>query len=203
MATKADSIYTAIAAVQNEVTNIKKDGDNPYFSSQYVTLEKLMQVLKPILKKHGLLVIQSVTYIGENESVKPALETCIHKDNQSIKSTMLLMTKSQDPQAQGSAITYARRYALMSIFGLVPSESDDDGNAASPAPIEKAMTQTQWLELGKLLDEKGIKSKEDKILLIRTIAGDKPLNTSAYARLEKEINNAQADTLQDVLMEAK
>jgi hypothetical protein len=49
-----------------------------------------------------------------------------------LEGSMPLMLKSADPQGQGSALTYARRYSIMAVLGLVPDE-DDDGNRAQEA----------------------------------------------------------------------
>lgn len=69
---------------------------------------------------------------------QPALRTrLIHSETgEFIESTMPLILAKNDPQGQGSAITYARRYALAAIFG-VTGEKDDDGNssrAGTPVP---------------------------------------------------------------------
>jgi len=145
--------------VQKELPKIGKDANNPYFNSGYLTLEKLMDKVLPIFQRHELLLIQYPSFGGGAGGEIGSLITEIFDGDKKIFGCeMLLATKSQDPQAQGSAITYARRYALMAILGIVPAETDDDGNAASPAPIEKAMNQSQWIELGKLLEDKGIKS---------------------------------------------
>ena len=185
--------------IQRELPKIGKDANNPYFKSGYLTLEKLLDVMLPKLNEKGLLLVQYPSVTEEGVAV---LFTEIY-DGDSIvhSSAMSLALKSQDPQAQGSAITYARRYALMAIFVIVPAETDDDGNAATPISPEKGMNKTQWAALGKLLDEKGISDRDDKIRLIQTLSEGKPLNTSAYNRLEKEITEAAPDTLQNILME--
>jgi uncharacterized protein (DUF3820 family) len=66
----------------------------------------------------------------------PALETrLIHAESgEQITSHMPLVLTKQDPQSQGSALTYARRYALLAILGLVGDEDDDASRAQSPDP---------------------------------------------------------------------
>ena len=193
-----------ILEIQKEMPKIGKDGDNPYFSSSYLTLGKLLDKVLPIMQKHNVLLLQTPSAVITDSNLFGTLKTEMidgETDDLLFSSEMLLATKSQDPQAQGSAITYARRYALMTILGIVPAETDDDGNKSSPAPIERSMNKTQWGALGTLLDEKGISSRDDKITLIRALAGDQPLNTSAYARLEKEIKEAMSDTLQQIILD--
>lgn len=195
-------MYEKIAKVQGEIGKLSKDADNPYFKSGYLTLEKLLDNLRPLLEKHKLVLTQCPSAIIDNGNTVGILKTVITdlENEEQLETEMLLASKATDPQAQGSAITYARRYALMAIFAIVPSETDDDGNAASPAPIEKAMTPTQLVELGKIMADKGIVSQDDKKTLIRALAGNKPLNTSALERLKKQLEEAQADTLREIIL---
>lgn len=194
-------MFNKLLRVQKGIASVKKDSDNPYFHSSYANIEAVLDVVLPALNDAGLVLNQYITTVGESENIKPALKTVITdtESGESIDSTMLLMTKSNDPQAQGSSVTYARRYAIVSMLGI--RQEDDDGNAATPIPADKAMNKTQWAALGKLLDEKGITDRDDKIKLIQTLSDGKALNTSAYQRLEKEIAEAAPDTLQNILME--
>jgi hypothetical protein len=49
---------------------------------------------------------------------------------------ILRMKDANNPQQQGSAITYARRYALAAIFNL--NQEDDDANSASGHKVTTA-----------------------------------------------------------------
>ena len=78
--------------------------------------------------KHGLIWVTLPVCRGDVPVLHYRL---IHAaTGESIDGEMLLMLAKQDPQGQGSAITYARRYSLMAVLGLVADE-DDDGNNAS------------------------------------------------------------------------
>lgn len=116
----------ALLAVQQEAPKLQRDGINPHFGSEYVTLESLMQTVLPILNAHGVVLVQAPA-----EGV--LVTRLIHADTGEVEAarTPLMLTK-QDPQSQGSAITYARRYALMAMLGLA-ADADDDGNAARPS----------------------------------------------------------------------
>jgi hypothetical protein len=59
------------------------------------------------------------------------------ESGEQMEGTMLLQAAKNDPQGQGSAITYAKRYALMALCGLSADE-DDDGNKASQPPRRRA-----------------------------------------------------------------
>jgi hypothetical protein len=126
-----NEIATALVAAQAEFSAVPKGSVNPFFKSKYAALPDVVAHAAPILAKHGLAVTQSITYIIAGDTIFDALKTAlIHKSGQYIENEMLLHLPKQDPQGQGSAVTYARRYSYMAILGLV-ADDDDDGNAAS------------------------------------------------------------------------
>jgi hypothetical protein len=127
-------VEQAFMAAQAEMPGLQKDKVNPHFGHGYVTLQSLMGVVLPILHKHGLSLRQTPTVILHEGAPPQAglLTRLTHAGSgEFVQDTMPLMADRANPQGQGSAITYARRYALMSMLGLVADE-DDDGNAASP-----------------------------------------------------------------------
>jgi hypothetical protein len=120
-------LCAALVAAQSELRNPLKDSVNPFFKSRYADLATVRDTVVPTLAAHGLAVIQMPSTLNG----QPALtSTLCHKSGEWIRSTMLLYPAKSDPQGIGSALTYARRYALQSITG-VAAEEDDDGNAAS------------------------------------------------------------------------
>ena len=135
---KSESIKelaTALNKFQAECSGAKKDADNPFFGSKYANLEAVINCAKSALDNNGLAVsqfpIMDQGYCG--------VETILmHSSGEWISNTLLLACKKQDPQAMGSAITYARRYAQQSVLGI-PSE-DDDGEkymTSNQAPIQQ------------------------------------------------------------------
>jgi ERF superfamily. len=119
---------------------IQKDSVNPHYKNSYVSLEKLMEVVMPVLHENDCVLMQLPTTVGD----LPALRTVILHvpSGDQVEDTMFLMLDKDNPQGQGSAITYARRYSLMSILGLVADE-DDDGERAS-THREDAATSSGW-----------------------------------------------------------
>ena len=116
-------LAAALTKFQTEVPNVLKDSTNPYFRSKYASLENFITTIKPLLDKTGLSYSQFPDADG--------LTTLImHTSGEWMKATANLHLAKQDPQGQGSAITYMRRYALGAALGLATDE-DDDGNAAA------------------------------------------------------------------------
>lgn len=128
------TIAQALHAFQAEGIALQKNAINPHFGSRFIALDTLMEKVLPALNKHGLALVQAPSHIDGT----PALATTlIHVESgEQIQTVMPLMLAKNDPQGQGSAITYARRYALMAILGLV-ADTDDDANSASSAPARR------------------------------------------------------------------
>ena len=128
-AAKEATIWAQYIAVQSELSCVPRDRENPYFKSNYATMEALDNMLKPILKKHGLGYLQSVAFEGERVVMKT---TVFNAEGETLCSCVPFGCKSNMPQDIGSAITYSRRYGLQAAFGVVIAfdETDDDGNRA-------------------------------------------------------------------------
>ena len=122
-----ESIYTALLAAQREMPALQKSGINPHFRNRYVPLEELISAVVPVLNKYGIVLIQAPTY----HEGQPALQTILRCNGESIEATMPLLCAKDDPQGQGSAITYARRYSLMAMLGLSADEDDDAEKATA------------------------------------------------------------------------
>jgi ERF superfamily len=117
----------ALVAAVGELSNVAKTAANPYFKSKYAPLDAIIDATRPILKKHGLAVIQQPLF---EEGTAGVETTILHEGGYCSTSTLLLPLKDQSPQGVGSAITYARRYALAAVLGIA-SEDDDDGNIST------------------------------------------------------------------------
>lgn len=133
--THSDSIVEitkALVAVQKKMVPVKKSADNPFFHSKYAPLDKVAPQALKLLNEQGIAVIQPTDHLPSLESSyhSALTTTLLHTSGEWISSTQPLVLDKENPQGQGSAITYARRYALMSMIGMVADE-DDDGNVAS------------------------------------------------------------------------
>lgn len=133
------SIVEDFIALQKALPVMPKNTTNPFFKSKYTPLETIVELAMPIVLKHNFAW---TSLPSTNEAGQPSLKyELMHISGNSIKGEMLLLLNKPDPQGQGSAITYARRYALSSTLGLV-SDEDDDGNAARRA-AEAAKRETE------------------------------------------------------------
>lgn len=133
------SLVSKLLEVQKELGAVSKDKQNPFFSSNYADINKFIEVVKPILNKHGLILLQPLTNING----LPALSTWIadSESGEKIDTTTPLIFKDSDPQKVGSAITYYRRYALQSALFI--EAEDDDANKASGKKAPKAINNNE------------------------------------------------------------
>lgn len=126
---KSDSIKelaTALAKAQAEIKAAAKSSENPFFKSKYADLSAVWEACKAPLSKHGLSISQHPGAMNGEVTVETVL---MHASGEWIASTLAMRPTKGDPQSFGSAVTYARRYALAAVVGVVTD--DDDGNAAS------------------------------------------------------------------------
>jgi len=127
--TKHKGLYSALAAAQAEMGPALKDSQNPAFKSKYADLASVMAACMPALSKHGIAVLQPAFDDDTGRYVKTILA---HTTGETVECRVPLIVGKNDMQGYGSAVTYARRYGLMSMAGIAPE--DDDGNAAAKSP---------------------------------------------------------------------
>jgi hypothetical protein len=133
-----NKIAPALVAAQKAITFATKDAKNPHFKSTYADLPAVIDAIKPALNEQGIMFLQAPS---PSEPGTLALTTrLVHSSGEWIEDTATVPLPKNDPQGYGSAMTYARRYALAAITGLY--QDDDDGNAASHAPAKPAQQAT-------------------------------------------------------------
>lgn len=121
-----NELAMALSKAQGEITGALKDSANPFFKSKYADLASCWDACRGALSKNGLAVTQCPT----TEATETYLVTSLlHSSGQWMRSRLVVQPKDETPQAMGSALTYARRYALTALVGI--AQVDDDGNAAS------------------------------------------------------------------------
>jgi hypothetical protein len=104
-----------------------KDKNNPHFKSKYADLGACLEAVEDALLENGIALLQETFEDGSGVTVETVF---LHESGEERRCGKLhVPAAKQDPQGYGSALTYARRYSLMTACGIAPE--DDDGNAAS------------------------------------------------------------------------
>ena len=136
------SLNEAMTMFQQLAVKATKDSSNPFFKSSYADLSAVINAVGEAAN-YGLSFTQIVHYEntiltdGEHKQYMYRdlfVETVVSHntdDNKLVSRIPIIVAdnKKSDPQAMGSAITYAKRYALQAIYGL--ATEDDDANSAS------------------------------------------------------------------------
>ncbi|CDX66669.1 ERF family protein [Leuconostoc citreum] len=135
--TEFKNLYEALAETQNHIEQPKKDASNPMFKSSYVTLDAVINAIVNARKSSGAKffftnIVQDGIMITRIIGYGDTLDLSGSKvaDDLGNRGT-------NSAQAEGSALTYARRYSLSMAFGIA-SDVDDDGNGASASNRKQA-----------------------------------------------------------------
>jgi len=162
---KSESIKelsAALAKAQLNMGKAHKSQTNPFFKTKYADLASCWDACREPLSKNGLSVAQfTVVHQGTLTTTKEttdkngnvyvtresfenpmALKTILmHESGEWIEGYYPIKATKEDPQGLGSALTYARRYALSALVGIC--QEDDDGNAASRPSQQKIQPKQQ------------------------------------------------------------
>lgn len=138
-------LAAALVAAQSQMKAIAKDSDNPHFKSRFLSLDGIIEAMRPILAANKLAVSQGATVPhtdAEGRLTGFTGETMLlHESGQWLTQSIIMPVGKSDPQGVGSALTYFRRYGLAAMLGI-SSDEDDDGNSAQPAARRAAPRQT-------------------------------------------------------------
>lgn len=162
-------LYAAMAKAFPDIEGASKDSNNPHFRSKYADLGSVVDAIKPALGKNALWFRQ----VNHRADGGVCVETFIcHSSGEEVSCGELFVPASKnDAQGYGSALTYARRYGLMSAFGVAPE--DDDGNAAT----------THAVALVK--QEAGPKISEEQLIKLQQLIPAAKLTTGQFCQTFK------------------
>ena len=139
-----NELALALSKAQASITGALKDSANPFFKRKYADLASCWDACRRQLTDNGLCVIQTTDVVGEMVVVRTTLA---HSSGQWVSGILPVKAKDDGPQAQGSGVSYSRRYALCAIVGL--AQIDDDAEAAqgrtdhfNPPPVKVDTKQT-------------------------------------------------------------
>lgn len=189
------TLFAAMAKAFPEIEGAAKDKLNPHFKTKYADLGSVMDAIKPALAKYGLWFRQASILADGGVCI----ETFIcHEGGEELSCGSLFVPASKnDAQGYGSALTYCRRYALQTAFG-VPAE-DDDGNAAVKSAPGKHAVATITPEQELMIQDKGNEVKQDwpRFLTWAKIAALKDLPADRFeevmAMLNKKLPKQEAN----------
>lgn len=132
---RSDSIHEllkALTAAQAEFPLIERKSTNPFHHSNYADLPTVISTVRPILARHGLGFTHGVEPNACGDRGAAVHCTLFHAESgEWLISAYPFRPGKDDPQAYGSAYTYARRYTLQAVLGVVAEGEDDDAEAAS------------------------------------------------------------------------
>jgi len=162
-AAKQETLAAALVAAQAELhaptknRTVRVPGK---YSFDYATLDSIIEMLRPVLTRHGLWFIQSATN-GE------LLTRIIHVSGEHLDCSVPMPQLPAKPQEAGSLLTYFKRYSLCAAFGIA-AEEDDDGTVASGQPHDTApraqnnngkIDDAQWATIATLMQSKGVSAQ--------------------------------------------
>ena len=155
------SLLKSMLAVQAELPKLRKDetatvrSDKGSYSYGYISLESIVEIVGPILSRHKLVW---TTLPGVHELSYRLMHA---ETGEALVGTMGLELGKPDMQGLGSALTYARRYALTAVLNLVADE-DDDGQASQPAQQQARSDGVNLREEAKGLSDDQINAALNK-----------------------------------------
>lgn len=136
-----DKIAPALVKAQTKVKGAIKTHENAHFKNKYADLASVYEACADALHSEGLAVLQG----ARNELDMYGVETLlVHTSGQWVREVLMLKPTKPDPQGAGSAISYARRYSLAAMIGVM--QEDDDANKASEKPSTQSYTSARAIE---------------------------------------------------------
>lgn len=151
--------------------SVTKDAVNPHFKSKFTSLDNIIATIRAPLSKCGLAFAQ----FPDGDGLTTILT---HTSGEWIKSTANLKLAKEDPQGQGSAYTYARRYALSAVLGLATDEDDDGNEASKPAHTRQVASHTTKaadpdtgakIKMARLLSDLGHKGLKGETFIAKIV----------------------------------
>jgi hypothetical protein len=192
------NIAAALVKFQSELPKATKDSsaDTGKYSYDYASLDKLTEIIFPKLSENGL-AYTAAPDLDENGQFGLRARL-IHTSGEEIGGFYPLGNPNNPAQAIGSAITYARRYALLALTGVAPADEDDDGasaneaqakaNVAAPASAAKPKDTPESLraEMGQLIDSSnGLVGADDANKIMAEVTNGKDIASWTVTDLRK------------------
>ena len=159
-----DTLINALIKAQQEIDHVIQDSKNPFFSSDYASLKGVIDSVKKPLNDNGIY-LQQVSHDCDRGA---CIETIFYGYGGKLSTgKVTIPANKQDPQAYGSALSYAKRYSLLMACGVASQKEDDDGERAMERGKPKLITTNfEFKNLGgKVI--RTFKSPENYLILLR------------------------------------
>ena len=139
----ANEVMKKIAQFQKQFPGLEKRHHNTFTKSKYANLDDVINQISPHLLECGLMYYQTIVRHEDGHYVDTVVST---EEGSEIRSSVMIneLVEKTGAHGFGAAITYARRYALCTILGLVES-GDDDGNATYNIAEQRLKTHNEAL----------------------------------------------------------
>lgn len=129
-----DKLIPALGKVSQQRLTALKNKANPHLKSKYADLASVYEVAMPALDAAGLVAV-TTTNTDNPDQVGVSMRVIHAASGQWVEGTTLFKVPAPTPQAVGSAITYGRRYLMLTMLNMVADdEIDDDGHAGTKEP---------------------------------------------------------------------
>lgn len=188
--TKSETIIKlakSLVETQKELKQPLKDAKNPFFKSEYVPLENVAEAITQTATKYGLAFSQ---YATTTENGNVSVGTIVfHESGEYIEyPPLILKPENTKPQSIGSAITYAKRYALSAIFGIT-SDKDDDVNKANGNREPQKQPQKRNQKQAPQNDEPDVHAIVEKYVQQLAVLGVKREDVVEYVCNKHNVGN--------------
>ncbi len=121
------NLAKALLNVPQTVQRATKDAENPFTKSWYASLNSVMDACRTALIDNGIWLCQYPVPVEQPNSIGLVTKLTHAESGQWQSSLAVVPLPKADPQGMGSAITYARRYVLTAMLGMVTEDDDGEG----------------------------------------------------------------------------
>ncbi len=169
---QVDKLAAALCKAQAEMGGAVKDAKNPFFKSSYADLTSVIKAIKEPFANNGLSYSQ-FPVTSEGGGGVGVVTVLLHSSGQWLESEFYLPLAKKDPQGGGSAITYARRYALQAMAGIPTADDDAEAAMMRGKPVEKSREE---------LCAEAVEAHIDSLQYIRNVLSDPTDDNIALAK---------------------
>lgn len=175
--------------VTDETAEVKGKSGSRFY--KYLNLATILKTIKPVFAKHDLGFYQAIKTLNDKTGI---VETMIFDDKETLTVGSYPFVIVGDPQAMGSAVTYARRYSLYAALGIFP-DKDDDG-AEMKQYVQNPQQSTITPEIGRLLNDMA-KNRNMRLLDVasqvtgRTITRMREITIDEATEIKRALENMQ------------